>query len=488
MSYSIYYSYDSSGRLDRRYTDGAAPTADARYFTYNQRNMVTRIDHRLGSGTPDVNRYFTYNGLGERVSGYDGSAQHEWQYDRGELVRDKIGAGTARYNHDGARASLAGLEPAADAPRAYTSTGNAGAGVEPSLGLPTVATTTGTPGGGQAGFGLGTRLGVGRFGSVNTVLLEGIDDAYISQDFGAFGDTLYSLDLIGGSPKNKAKFGVDLGLVALETSLTMYVGPVGSLYFPSTATLAFAGLGISSRVLLLPSWVGPWEGPFDEDPRGLQPMFAAGRRSCTPERIELDWEEGQDLPTPVGKPWPQAYSGRFVALKAGENPLLYVFGVRVKLDAATTAPERCVYQQWVIRYAKQHTRDGKVIETQIGKHPLATAESKPQRPLADRIENARRGYMDGPWEIDADMTQGYPVPEYRERLRAVKDRKLEMMWVDTPGIDPARRGDIYDAYFKAKVIASDGVLFKERFWHLRMEYTGRPGKMATYEFTPDKKP
>lgn len=95
MSYSIYYSYDASRRLTRQYTDAAASTLEAHYFTYNQRDMVTQIQD-VKAVSPDANRYFVYNGVGERVVVHDGGGPQYWSYDGGRLLTERDTTSTVR--------------------------------------------------------------------------------------------------------------------------------------------------------------------------------------------------------------------------------------------------------------------------------------------------------------------------------------------------------------------------------------------------------
>src|SRR5579872_4847343 len=93
------YVFDKSGRMT---TMWSTDTADATYFTYNQRDMVTRI-LRLPAGG-DATRTFTYNAVGERVAVDEsgGTTPNYWTYDGYKLLTEKTNAGstTRRYRHN----------------------------------------------------------------------------------------------------------------------------------------------------------------------------------------------------------------------------------------------------------------------------------------------------------------------------------------------------------------------------------------------------
>jgi hypothetical protein len=100
MSYSVYYSYDKSRRMTTQYTDAAAPIPEAHYYTYNQRSMVTQIQDVKSAGQ-DANRYFYYNGVGERVVVFDGAGPQYWTYDGSKLLTEKDTTSTVRrYRHN----------------------------------------------------------------------------------------------------------------------------------------------------------------------------------------------------------------------------------------------------------------------------------------------------------------------------------------------------------------------------------------------------
>src|SRR5207244_3526063 len=84
----------------RMTTQWSIDTADATYFTYNQRDMVTQVKHLPVGG--DTIRYFAYNGLGERVVVTDGGAPRYWTYDGFKLLVEKDNAGIpqTRYRHN----------------------------------------------------------------------------------------------------------------------------------------------------------------------------------------------------------------------------------------------------------------------------------------------------------------------------------------------------------------------------------------------------
>src|SRR5579872_5433805 len=93
------YVYDKSGRMT---TMWSTDTSDATYFTYNQRDMATKI-LRLPAGG-DATRVFAYNAVGERVvvdeSG--GTTPNYWTYDGYKLRTERTSAGstTRRYRHN----------------------------------------------------------------------------------------------------------------------------------------------------------------------------------------------------------------------------------------------------------------------------------------------------------------------------------------------------------------------------------------------------
>jgi hypothetical protein len=100
MSYSVYYAYDKAQRLMTQFTDSGAPTLEAHYFSYNQRDMVTQVQDAKATGA-DANRYFTYNGVGERVVVVDGAGPQYWTYDGKKLLTEKDTSGTVRrYRHN----------------------------------------------------------------------------------------------------------------------------------------------------------------------------------------------------------------------------------------------------------------------------------------------------------------------------------------------------------------------------------------------------
>src|SRR5579872_7095942 len=86
---TTHYVYDKSGRMT---TMWSTDTSDATYFTYNQRDLVTKV-LRLPAGG-DATRSFTYNAAGERVivdeSG--GTTPNYWTYDGHKLLTEKTSA------------------------------------------------------------------------------------------------------------------------------------------------------------------------------------------------------------------------------------------------------------------------------------------------------------------------------------------------------------------------------------------------------------
>src|SRR5262249_20104460 len=79
-------------------------TAQATYFTHNQRSMPTQLDFQKAGGGADAQRKFGYSGTGERVIvSENGSAEpHYWSYDGPKLVREKDQGGNLvkRYRHN----------------------------------------------------------------------------------------------------------------------------------------------------------------------------------------------------------------------------------------------------------------------------------------------------------------------------------------------------------------------------------------------------
>src|SRR5947207_801849 len=93
MSTFTYFAYDKSQRLTTQYV----PAGEARYYGYNQRNMVTSI---LDLGGPDAARAFTYNGIGERVVAVDNTNSQPayWSYDGARLLQDRERAPDGSFN------------------------------------------------------------------------------------------------------------------------------------------------------------------------------------------------------------------------------------------------------------------------------------------------------------------------------------------------------------------------------------------------------
>ncbi|MCO5167809.1 MAG: polymorphic toxin type 44 domain-containing protein, partial [Planctomycetes bacterium] len=59
----IAYEYDLAQRMKRR-----ASAEEATYFSHNQRDLPTKVEFEVESGTPEATREFKYNGTGERVA------------------------------------------------------------------------------------------------------------------------------------------------------------------------------------------------------------------------------------------------------------------------------------------------------------------------------------------------------------------------------------------------------------------------------------
>ncbi len=96
-----YFGYDLSHRMTYMASD--ATTAEARYFSFDQRNQATQIRHAAGS--PDPTQYFSYNGRGERVRIAEGATETYWTFDGKKLLRERrsTDAGTTsfrRYRHN----------------------------------------------------------------------------------------------------------------------------------------------------------------------------------------------------------------------------------------------------------------------------------------------------------------------------------------------------------------------------------------------------
>src|SRR5438477_6195041 len=103
MSTTTTFAYDKSRRLTMQYS-----SSDAHYYSYNQRNMITQIQD-VKTLNPDTNRYFTYNALGERVWGIDGTPTPSyWAYDGRKMLSESIAGTTARYQHNGSPLPWAG--------------------------------------------------------------------------------------------------------------------------------------------------------------------------------------------------------------------------------------------------------------------------------------------------------------------------------------------------------------------------------------------
>lgn len=95
MGTTTTFSYDRSRRLTAQYS-----SAEAHYYSYNQRNMVTQIQD-VKSVSPDANRYFAYNAVGERVYGIDGTTTPSyWAYDGRKMLSESVAGTTVRYAHN----------------------------------------------------------------------------------------------------------------------------------------------------------------------------------------------------------------------------------------------------------------------------------------------------------------------------------------------------------------------------------------------------
>jgi YD repeat-containing protein len=85
------FAYDSSQRMIRQdYNLNVSPASY--YFTYDQRNEIKRIHNQAFS--PATDRYFAYDGAGERVMAIDGGNPTYWTYDGNKLVSVRDSAGT----------------------------------------------------------------------------------------------------------------------------------------------------------------------------------------------------------------------------------------------------------------------------------------------------------------------------------------------------------------------------------------------------------
>lgn len=96
-----YYTYDGAQRMTRKYS-----SSEAFYFSYNQRNMITGIVDQKAAGA-DKPRYFTYNGVGERVLVVDSNVATPptlyWAYDGPtKLLQEKDTSGSVArtYRHN----------------------------------------------------------------------------------------------------------------------------------------------------------------------------------------------------------------------------------------------------------------------------------------------------------------------------------------------------------------------------------------------------
>jgi hypothetical protein len=91
------YTFDASQRLVRQQLG----TSEVHYFTYNERNMLTQVQDYVVGGGGDTNRYFAYNGLGERVFGVDGTANPSyWTYDGSTLLAENVDGNMNQFRHN----------------------------------------------------------------------------------------------------------------------------------------------------------------------------------------------------------------------------------------------------------------------------------------------------------------------------------------------------------------------------------------------------
>jgi hypothetical protein len=91
------YTFDASQRLVRQQFG----TTEVHYFTYNERNMLTQVQDYVVGGGGDTNRYFAYNGLGERVFGIDGTANPSyWTYDGKTLLSENVDGSMNQFRHN----------------------------------------------------------------------------------------------------------------------------------------------------------------------------------------------------------------------------------------------------------------------------------------------------------------------------------------------------------------------------------------------------
>jgi hypothetical protein len=193
MSTTITYTYDKSRRLQSQ----ASSTGETHYFTFNQRNMVTQIQDFGGS---DANRYFTYNGLGERVFGIDGTTTPSyWAYDRGRLVRENQNSSSTHYRHNAARQRCRGSL------------------VEVILadGASTACPAT------------------DHLGTLQKLVGSGPTLPTSSYEFTRSGERLGIGDLLGGSPANREQFAPPLEVLASKMTQVTHLLPVGGANLPA---------------------------------------------------------------------------------------------------------------------------------------------------------------------------------------------------------------------------------------------------------------
>jgi len=93
-----YYSYDDSQRLASQKATGADQSS---YYTHDQLNRATLIEFAKAS-SPDTDREFSYNALGERVRVVDGQGETYWAYDGEKVLRQGKPDGSAlrTYRHN----------------------------------------------------------------------------------------------------------------------------------------------------------------------------------------------------------------------------------------------------------------------------------------------------------------------------------------------------------------------------------------------------
>lgn len=450
---TTYYAYDRSGRMT---TQWSFDTADATYFTYDQRDMVLQFYHAPGG---DANRYFTYNGVGERAIVIDGGGPTYWTYDRRKLLTEKAttGSATRRYRHN------------------ESNQVKLGSNVEV----------------GSASFG-NTHPVTDQGGSLSQVqTIEGNDVL----EMNACGELLASTNNVG----DRLQVAQTLGLQALTTSQRFLVLPNGGIYHPRTGA-AFGGVcnqrsvvfrsrdaglpGVADRilrglfVLVLIKWLLDQDGP---------PVLLAGdppEKLCTPTGIEFAYDTTKTDPdkgTKEGQGMTVTVGGKEIYVGLDSNApspvsllnlsTTFVVQVKLKLTGGAKCTD-CHYYQYVkavITWEGKRTRVGEVPNRQEGdptkkldldgfyKDGIHDSTASPDGSGVTDAEGSKEGF-----ELDVDWSK--PPAKYKDLFWCDGDSAF---WRDTPtltdlGINPG--AGTYD--FKAIAVSSDGKTKIHRYFHL----------------------